>query len=140
MALVVPNTAEVQMLQRIVGSAATGNQIMKLYKGGPTSPGLPDEDTVLADFTECDASGYAAYTLSTANWGVTTSISGTTTATYNTDAVFTFSASQSVYGYYVVDATTPTPNLLWCESFSGGPFVIPGAGGQIQITPTVNLS
>ena len=141
MALVVPNTSEVAMLNRLVGAASSGAQVMKLYKSGPVgiSP-FPDDDSTLAQFTECTASGYAAITITTAGWTASTSAGGTTTATYSPDAVYTFSTSETVFGYYVVDITSPTPNLLWAEAFSGGPFVLPSAGGQIQITPTVNLA
>ena len=137
MALVVPNTAEVAMLNRLVGAASSGAQVMKLYKSGPANP---DDDTTLAVLTECTASGYAPITLTTAGWTASTAVGGTTTATYSPDVVYTFSTSETVFGYYVVDLTSPTPNLLWVEAFSGGPFVLPSAGGQIQITPTVNLA
>lgn len=137
MALVVPNTSEVAMLNRLVGAASSGAQVMKLYKGGAPNP---NDDTTLAVLEECTASGYAPITLTTAGWTASTSAGGTTTATYSPDAVYTFSTSETVFGYYVVDLISPTPNLLWVEAFSGGPFVLPSAGGQIQITPTVNLA
>jgi hypothetical protein len=74
-----------------------------------------------------------------AGWSAAT-VSGTSSATYSPDVTFSFTAAESVAGYYVVDTTSPTAVLLWAESFSGGPFVLPSSGGQIQITPTLSLA
>ena len=139
MALVVPDVAEVQMLIRLVGditSLPSRNQVMKLY----TSPaGDILENFTAASFTEATAAGYAAATMVPAGWTAAT-VSGTSTATYSPDVTFSFTAAETVMGYYVVDTTSPTPVLLWAESFSGGPFVLPSSGGQIQITPTLSLA
>jgi len=42
-----------------------------------------------------------------------------------------------VYGYYVTDNSSLI--LLWAELFTGGPFVVPSAGGTIQVTPGFTL-
>ena len=139
MALVVPNVSEVQMLIRLVGditSLPSRNQVMKLY----TSPlGNIDDDFSAASFAEATAAGYAPATMVPAGWSAAT-VSGTSSATYSPDVTFSFTAAESVAGYYVVDTTSPTAVLLWAESFSGGPFVLPSSGGQIQITPTLSLA
>lgn len=140
MALVVPDVSEVQMLIRLVGditSLPSRNQVMKLY----TSPAgnIPDTGTTAASFTEATAAGYTPATMVPAGWTAAT-VSGTSTATYAPDVTFSFTAAETVMGYYVVDTTSPTPVLLWAESFSGGPFVLPSSGGQIQITPTLSLA
>ena len=138
MALVVPNESEVEMLNRLVGtiSAVDRNQVMKLY----TSPsGTITEDFTAASFTESTAAGYAPVTLVPAGWTAAT-VAGTSTATYSPDVTFSFTAADTIVGYYVVDTTSPTAILLWAEAFSGGPFVLPSSGGQIQITPTLSLA
>lgn len=138
MALVVPDVAEVQMLLRLVGTipSVDRNQVMKLY----TAPlGTITESFTAASFTEATAAGYAPATLVPGGWTASTT-AGTSTATYAPDITFSFTAAEAVVGYYVVDTTSPTPVLLWAESFSGGPFVLPGSGGQIQITPTLSLA
>jgi len=140
MALYVPNVSETVMLERLVkglagGAAITTStqcyQIMKLNINDVTQ----DETNSLGSFQEATQSGYAAVTLTTSGWTVATD-----TATYSPAATFTFSTSATVFGYYVVDTATPTPSLLWAESFTGGPFVLPSGGGQIQITPTLTLA
>ena len=138
MALVVPTASEVQMLIRLVGditSLPSRNQVMKLY----TSPsGTIGEGFTAASFTETTAAGYSAVTLVPAGWAAA-SVAGVSTATYSPDVTFTFTAADTIVGYYVVDTTSPTPVLLWAEAFTGGPFVLPSSGGQIQITPTLSL-
>lgn len=140
MALYVPNVAETVMLERLLKSLNGGvdtttstqsYQIMKLN----INDVVADETNSLGSFQEATQSGYAAVTLATGGWTVVTN-----TASYSPAATFTFSTSASVFGYYVVDTATPTPNLLWAESFTGGPFQLPSSGGQIQVTPTLTLS
>lgn len=133
MALVVPNNSEVTMLQRLLGYTTANNQVLRLYTNDLT----PTESTNYTDITQSSASGYAAITLTTASWTVSTS-AGTTTGVY-AEQTFTFSATETLYGYYVTDSTSPTPNLLWVERFTGAPFILPSTGGQVAITPTVNL-
>jgi len=134
MALVVPNVAEVVMLQRLLGVAANGNQVLRLYKSDVT----PVEGTTIGSsagqITQTTAAGYTAITLSTGSWAVATAL-GTTTGTY-AEQTFTFTTSETLYGYYVTDLSG---NLLWVERFTGAPFILPISGGQIAITPTVNL-
>jgi hypothetical protein len=134
MALVVPNVAEVVMLQRLLGVAANGNQVLRLYKSDVT----PVEGTTIGSsagqITQTTADGYTAITLSTGSWAVATAL-GTTTGTY-AEQTFTFTTSETLYGYYVTDLSG---NLLWVERFTGAPFILPISGGQIAITPTVNL-
>lgn len=45
---------------------------------------------------------------------------------------FEFINSSIVYGYKVYDDSN---HLVWEEKFPAGPFVIPGAGGTIEIQP-----
>ncbi len=134
MALVVPNIAEVVMLQRLLGVSANGNQVLRLYKSDVT----PVEGTTIGSgvgqITQTTADGYTAITLATGSWAVATAL-GTTTASY-AEQTFTFTTSETLYGYYVTDLSG---NLLWVERFVGAPFILPVSGGQIAITPTVNL-
>jgi hypothetical protein len=135
MALVVPDVSEVALLKRMLGYSATGDQIMHLYTNDLT----PTEDTSLVGTnapTQSSANGYAQITLTSGNWAVST-VAGTTSGVY-AEQTYTYSTSETLYGYYVTDSGGT--NLLWIERFTGAPFILPSSGGQVAITPTINLA
>lgn len=135
MALVVPDVSEVALLKRMLGYSATGNEILRLYTNDLT----PTENTSLVGTnapTESGVSGYAAITLTAGSWAVST-VAGTTSGIY-AEQTYTYSTSETLYGYYVTD--TSGTNLLWIERFTGAPFILPSSGGQVAITPTINLA
>jgi hypothetical protein len=130
MAFVVPNGGESSLLRRIVGLDTNGNLLLRLYV---TKVSL-GEGTTFASLTECTTSGYSAKTLTTTSWVINTA-SGQTTASYG-EQVFTLNAGVSVWGYFVTDLSN---NLILVEEFTTAPFIIPSTGGQVAITPTMNL-
>jgi hypothetical protein len=142
MSLVVPNTADVLMLQYIInqqaqdgGSAPSGGQrLLRLFTNNIT----PGKNTVIGDLTEATQAGYSPITLTGTNWTVGTS-GGVSSASYP-QQIFTFTAIATVYGYYVTTSEA-TPQLLWVERFTVSPYVLPTTdGGQIAITPKITLN
>ena len=139
MALVVPNSSDLLMLQYIINALAQdgaagpsgGERLLRLYDNNF----VPSKNTVVGNLTETSASGYTALTLSGANWTVATSTLGTNSATYS-EQTFNFSTAVTIYGYYVTDLSS---NLLWVERFSTAPFTLPAGGGEIAITPKITL-
>lgn len=132
MAFTVPDVGEVQLLKRLLGIGGTtnGSLTLRLYENDPTI----DENTVIGMLTECTAAGYAAITLTAASWAVPTTVSGQTSTSYP-QQTFNFTGAATVYGYYITDGSV----LVLVERFTSAPFVVPGAGGQIAIIPTMNL-
>lgn len=142
MALVVPNTADVLMLQYVInkiaqdGGAAPsgGDRALKLF----TNNLSPGKTTVLADITEASgATGYSAYTLAGSSW-TTSSVAGVNAAEYS-EQVFSFTTAVTVYGYYVTTIEA-IPQLLWVERFSTAPYTLPSGGGDIAITPRITFN
>lgn len=140
MSLVVPDVAEILMLQYLVNMLATdgtagpagGQRVLRLYTNNPTV----DDSITNSIITEAvGATGYAPITLVGSSW-TTTQTNGTTTAVYS-EQTFTFTTAVTVYGYYVTSQTGG--NLLWVEKFSGAPFQLPAGGGEIAITPKITL-
>lgn len=131
MALLVPDVGEVQLLSRMLNKVATGDVKLRLFKNNYT----PVEGSTVAAFTQASAAGYAEQTLAGASWTVATS-SGVTEAAYP-ERTFSFSAAETIYGYYVVDAAGTT--VLWAERFDGAPFNIPAGGGSVKVTPRIRL-
>lgn len=126
MPLVVPNAAEIELLERMLSSSVQ----ISLYTNDVT----PSETTVYGDFIQA-ASSPGSHTVSGGTWEIET-VAGTTSAS-NDPKSFSFATSASVYGYYVHDGGD---GLLWCERFSGAPFTIPASGGEINVTPKIELS
>ena len=138
MALVVPDTAEILMLQYLVNMLSTdgsagpsgGHRLLRLFTNNATI----DDSITFGGLTEATASGYAPFTLVGSAWTTTQSV-GVTTAVYS-EQTFTFTTGVTVYGYYVTNLGS---SLLWVEKFSGAPFTLPAGGGEIAITPKITL-
>src|SRR5690606_23054702 len=97
MALVLTNNGEGDALAAIVGKAAAENLVLHLYTNDVT----PGETDTTASYTEATFTGYAAITLTAANWVVT---EGAPSNAAYPQQTFTSSAdqtSQAVYGYYL---------------------------------------
>lgn len=129
MALVVPDQGEVEKLSRMLNKSATGDVVLRLYTNNYT----PIEGSVVGDFTDATAAGYAAKTLTGSSWTIST-VGNVSTAAY-AEQTFTFTAGETCYGYFVTNAADD--KVLWAELFTDGPYVIPAGGGDINVTPKI---
>lgn len=112
MALTVPYTGEVYLLNRLLSSSGV-NYTLKLY----TAISSPiSNSTVLADLTEANFTGYSATTLTAGNWTGAATAGGITSSSYPTVTWTCGASGNTVVGYYVVDPGGTV--LLWCEAFS----------------------
>lgn len=139
MALVVPDTAEILMLQYLVNMLSTdgtagpsgGHRLLRLFTNNATI----DDSITFGGLTEATGpTGYTPFTLVGSSWTTTQSV-GVTTAVYS-EQTFTFTTGVTVYGYYVTNLGS---SLLWVEKFSGAPFTLPAGGGEIAITAKITL-
>lgn len=132
MALLVPNEGEVQILNVALGKSTAENLTLKLFSNNYT----PTETDTAASYTEVTGNGYAAQTVTAANWTVASGNPSTATAAAKT---FSFTgAAGNVYGYYLVGATSA--KVYWAERFTTGPIVIQNNGDQIIITLTFGMN
>lgn len=134
MALVVPDEGEIELLSHMLNKSAATDVKLRLYTA---ITGTLDEDTVIGDFTECAASGYAAITLTGASWTVGI-VSGNLVQASYAEQSFTMTATTTVVGYYVTNNSGS--KVLWAEAFSGGSYTLPSGGGTIAVTPKITLS
>lgn len=134
MALVVPNSSEVIMLNYILNIDAPENISILLYANNV----IPDENSTVATFTEvANGLGYTTggQSLTPGSWSV---ISGNPSQAEHTEVTWTFTgAAGNIYGYYVTRDTGG--ELLWAERFTNGPFNITTNGDEIKITPRLTL-
>jgi len=103
-----------------------------LFASGPSTI---DCDTVIADFVEITAPGYASVALNEANWTLSDS-SCTVTGTYPQFTIsFTGPGSpvQTVYGYWVQDDTTAD---FWWGDYLASPYLIPAGSSAINVVLT----
>lgn len=125
---------EVLLLRYILNNLTPGNVQLHLYKNNIT----PTASDTLSMYTESTASGYSAFALSGAAWTFATS-AGTSTATYATQT-FTFSTSDTLYGYYLTNTDVGAVNtLVWSERFAGAPYQVPTTGGTIDVNSVIQL-
>ena len=125
----IPNCGLQKILELILGKDLAENISLKLFVNDLSIT----TTTVAGDFTEMSTHGYAAKTLTMASWPAP-SISGSQSTSSYAQQTWTFTAATlvSVYGYYMVMATTGT--LLWACKF-GAAKPIQYANETIAVTP-----
>ncbi|MFN4259769.1 MAG: hypothetical protein ACK4RK_10760 [Gemmataceae bacterium] len=133
MTLKVPDDSELILLDVLRGN--WGDLTLRLYQNDHT----PSDDDTVADYAEADFSGYDAIPLLEANWSVATTEAGKAMTSYE-EQTFEHdggAVSNSIYGYYVVNAAD---ELLWAERAAGAPLNMAAGGSQIKITPKFTLA
>lgn len=132
MALNVPDVGENAILEMIVNKTAPQNPVLKLYKNNIT----PSDTDTDATYTEATFGGYAAITLTGASWSnaASGSISFGSQQTFTCNA----SATDDIYGYYVVQASSGI--LLWSERDASAPFAVRNSGDAVKITPAIGAN
>ena len=131
MSLLCPDVGEVLMLKYALNHTAATNVKLHLFKNDYT----PVEGSVVADFTECTADGYAAIELTDSSFTAESS-AGVTTAEYE-QQTFTLTGASTDYGYYITN--NAGTQVLWAERFSDAPHSIPSGGGTEKITVKIAL-
>jgi len=127
MTIVVPNQGESLMLQNDVNKTAPQDLVLRLYENNIT----PSESDTEATFTEATFPGYAAKTLTGANWTV---VEGDPSeASHPLQEFVASGAGNSPYGYYVTESVSG--KLKWSERFVGAPYSIVNNGDSIRVTP-----
>jgi len=135
MALITPNSGELELLDKMIKDALDTDEdyTLKLFKSDTT----PDKDTVSNDFTEADFTDYAAKTLTRANWGAASTVNDKAESTYGSQQSWTCGASgNTVYGYWIEGATSGT--CLWAERFATSRTLV--ENDQLNITPKITLN
>lgn len=132
MALNFPDVGENLVLEMIVNKTAPQNLVLKLYKNNIT----PSDTDTASTYTEATFGGYAAITLTGASWNAASS----GTITYSAQQTFTCNATATddIYGYYVVQASSGI--LVYSERDASAPFAVRSSGDAIKITPTISAN
>ena len=107
------DAGEVLLLKYMLNYTASDNCKLRLYTNNTT----PVEADTTVNYTESSAAGYALATLTGTSWTVSTT-SNVTTAVY-AERTFSYSTSETAYGYYVTNNAGNT--VLWAERFTGAP-------------------
>lgn len=131
MPAIIPNAAENLVAQYAVNKATPQDLTLFLWTNNVT----PAETDTTASYTEASGSGYAAISIPSSDWTVT---SGDPTTAVCVEKTFSFTGAATIYGYGLRRTTAGT--IAMVERFSDAPVVIPSGGGTIRITPTMTFA
>lgn len=126
--LLIPNNGEGDALQYFVNRAAPENLVLRLFSNNIT----PAETDTAATYTELAVAGYAAITLTGATWGAPSE--GAPSSIAYAPQTFNFSASGSLYGYYMTRATSG--RIAGAERDPAGVFPF-NSGDSFKVTPQI---
>ncbi len=135
MSIVVPTCGQLLLLNHALIDSNTPleDYTLKLYQNNHA----PTTADTAANYTAATFTGSTPKTLTRAGWGATAVIGGKASSTYADQAFMSSDTTpQTIYGYFVVGATTAT--LLWAEAFSS-PHTV-GNGDELIITPVFTLT
>jgi hypothetical protein len=136
MALVVPAQGELRLLDTMLKLALSTNEnhILKLYKADYT----PTSSTASGSFTEATFNGYAARTLTRANWQTTVLVSGKGQSSYGSSpqSWTCGTTGNTIYGYWVEGSTSA--KVLWAERFTTSRVL--GTNDVLNLTPQFTLA
>lgn len=123
----VPNEGEIKLLEYMLNVTEADDPVLKLYQNNVTL----SDTTILADFTECSDSSYAAVTLTNSGWVIAVD-TDRALATYS-EIIFTFAGEQNVWGYFVTN--NAGTSLLWAQQANCAPTILPEEGGTFVVRP-----
>ena len=95
--------------------------------------------TVLAQFVECDWSGYLPQTYPAASW-TPPALEGQAARSIGIPATFTHNGGplgNLVYGYWFQDSATA--ELTWCERLQGAPIIVQAGSPPLIIIPSYSV-
>lgn len=135
MAFSISREGETQMLNLWLGKAASESLELRLFTNNIT----PAEADTAATYTEMSGLGYAKKTLVSGSWTVTANsgvtIAGAAKAVYPLQTfTLTAGAGATIYGYYIVGATS---GLLYLSEVFSPIATIPSGGGTVTVTPVI---
>ncbi len=130
MSIIVPNVGELKLAMWAIKDTTTPeNLVLKIYSNDYT----PVATSIASNFTEATFTGYSSKTLTRSSWSdAITDAAGKASMSY-AEQSWSVSSSQTVYGYYVVGATSGV--LIWAERFDG-PRPL-NNGDTIRIVPKI---
>lgn len=134
MAGILLNQGEVDFLAAALNKAAASDLVLRLFMNDVT----PAETDTEASYTEATFSGYAAVTLTGANWTIT---EGEPSLGEYAQQVFTSDADQSaqqIYGYYVARSDNGRAQIA--DRFPAGPYPIANNGDHVNVTPRFSMA
>jgi len=134
--IVISSGAEIELLNKILRKDE--NVILKLYKNNYT----PVAGSVAGSFTVADFTGYSNKTLAKTSWPIASNVSPVSPCTdieasssYAEQSWTCGSSGNTVYGYYVIGATSNV--LLWADKFSAARTI--AEGDILRIVPKFQL-
>ncbi len=101
-----------------------------------TNPTIVAPTTVLGDFVECSAPGYAGVPFAAMTWQLIPSVQEAYSAADPVQIAFSGPGSpgQTIYGHYITDSAGL--NYWWGATWAA-PYVIPSGGGAVNVAELI---
>jgi hypothetical protein len=132
MSILIPTCGQLLLLQwQLKDTTTPENLTLKLYKNDYT----PIAASVAGSFTIADFTGYVSKTLNRASWAAPSTVSAHASTSY-AEQTWSPTSGQTIYGYYVVGATSTT--LIYAERFATAKVL--QSGDTLRLTPTFTLT
>lgn len=125
------NQGEKIMAEALVNKVAPQDLKLKLFQNNWT----PADGNTESAVTEATFTGYTEISLSGANWVCTEGAPSQLTYPEQSFASSSDQTPQTIYGYYLVQATSGKLVCAW--RFSDGPYTVSKNGDEIDITPKI---
>lgn len=138
MSMIVPNEGKIVLLEKILFGAGAEDLSLRLFRNNIT----PAEGDVAATYTIANFTGYSSVTLTAtqtgSTWAAAAISSNIAFSTYQTNAVFTITAStQTVYGIYFVGAVST--KAIYSQAFPAGKPLDGSTVDTLTITPVIQF-
>ena len=142
MALKAVNEGELAMLERMIGidTWGAGDTLrLWLYKEIGDSDATPKEGDSFANYVLTFGDSEKILLGDTEGWTLATGGGDTVSAVF-TQQTFSFDSADSVAGYVITTLNRQGDTIIFvAEEFGNGPYVIPGGGGTVKVTPRIEL-
>lgn len=138
MSMMIPNEGKLEWAKRaLYSNSGSENLTLKLFQNNIS----PAETDTAATYTEATFTGYVAVTLtssqSAGTWAVPTTSSNLAVSQYGTNAVFTAASDQTIYGWFIVGASSG--KCYASQAFGAGKPLAGATSDQLTIVPVMQL-
>lgn len=135
MSFLMVNQAEEILAKYLVNKSPASSEdlVLRLFQNNKT----PADGDTESNYTEATFTGYGSKSLSGSSWTITPGAPTTLTYAEQEFASTADQSSQSIYGYYITQASSGKLLCVW--RFADGPYVVSKNGDKIKVTPNISI-
>lgn len=139
MSIVIPDAGKIEWLKRaLYANAGSENLSLRLFQNNIT----PADSDVAGTYTVATFTGYSNQALTSSQaagtWAVPTASSNLGTSTYGTVITWTATTDQTIYGWFILFATSGIISMS--QRFDSSRSLVGANNDQISIIPRIQLN